>query len=106
MSVETKPVQSCPACGSPEAKSVLRRAGGIAMARCQRCRFTYLERIPPLAFPLVIPAGRLPIVLRGAINEGEWCVVVAGNWRETAQGIGVDSQARVETVRERRGRQA
>jgi len=46
MSVETKPVQSCPACGSPEAKSVLRRAGGIAMARCQRCRSTYLERIP------------------------------------------------------------
>lgn len=46
MSVETKPVRSCPACGSPEAESVLRRADGIAMARCQRCRSIYLERIP------------------------------------------------------------
>jgi Methyltransferase domain len=46
MSVETKPVESCPACGSPEAKSVLHRADGIGMARCQRCRSLYLERIP------------------------------------------------------------
>lgn len=46
MSAETKPVHNCPACGSPEAASVLRRADGIPMARCLRCRSVYLERVP------------------------------------------------------------
>ena len=41
---------------------------------------------------------------RRAMNEGEGDVSVAGTWREVAQGIDIDSKARIETVCKRRDR--